>query len=89
MSRTRSIALSPRGILVGAPQSTALHALHTATSPDARGWRFYGLNGPGGLMSCPSCFLRFRSSSTLDVGHGQVGRLRSMWLPLAKRPRTA
>ena len=46
-------ALSRRGILLGTPESAGLPALLAATSPDARGARFYGPSGIGHLAGAP------------------------------------
>ncbi|MHA6628485.1 SDR family oxidoreductase [Pseudonocardia sichuanensis] len=46
--------LSERGILLGTAESAGLPALHAATSPDARGGRFYGPSGPGNLGGAPA-----------------------------------
>lgn len=47
-------AMSSRGILVGSVRSAGLPALYAATSPDARGGRFYGPGGPGHLGGAPA-----------------------------------
>jgi NAD(P)-dependent dehydrogenase (short-subunit alcohol dehydrogenase family) len=47
-------ALSRRGILAGTVESAALPALFAATSPEARGGRFYGPSGPGHLSGAPA-----------------------------------
>lgn len=46
--------LSRLGILVGTPESAALAAVYAATSPEARGGRFYGPRGPGHLGGAPA-----------------------------------
>lgn len=46
--------VSARGILLGTPESAALPALYAATSPDARGARFYGPRGLGHLGGAPA-----------------------------------
>ena len=40
--------------LTGTPESAALPALMAATSPDARGGRFYGPSGPAHLSGAPA-----------------------------------
>ncbi|SCL21301.1 NAD(P)-dependent dehydrogenase, short-chain alcohol dehydrogenase family [Micromonospora pallida] len=47
-------ALSRRGILLGTVETAALPALLAATSPDARGARFYGPSGLGHLAGAPA-----------------------------------
>ncbi|TWG12446.1 NAD(P)-dependent dehydrogenase (short-subunit alcohol dehydrogenase family) [Actinoplanes teichomyceticus] len=47
-------ALSRRGILTGSPESAALPALMAATSPNARGGRFYGPSGLAHLSGPPA-----------------------------------
>jgi NAD(P)-dependent dehydrogenase (short-subunit alcohol dehydrogenase family) len=66
--------LSRLGILAGTPQTAALPALMAATSPDARGGRFYGPSGPGGLSGAPAeqtPYSRLRSESEA----GEVWRI--------------
>jgi NAD(P)-dependent dehydrogenase (short-subunit alcohol dehydrogenase family) len=46
--------LSRAGILLGTPESAALPALYAATSPQARGGRLYGPDGPGHLGGGPA-----------------------------------
>ncbi|GAA0336634.1 SDR family oxidoreductase [Actinoallomurus spadix] len=46
--------LSRLGIIVGTVDTAALPALLAATGPDARGGRFYGPKGPGGLGGAPA-----------------------------------
>lgn len=56
--------LSARGILVGTPETAALPALYTATSPDAKAGRLYGPKGPGHTGGAPAeqkLFSRLRS----------------------------
>lgn len=47
-------ALSRRGILLGTVETALLPALMAATSPDARGGRFYGPSGLGHLSGAPA-----------------------------------
>ncbi|MFI1992797.1 SDR family oxidoreductase [Actinoplanes sp. NPDC020271] len=57
-------ALSRRGILTGTPESAGQPALLAATSPDARGGRFYGPSGLGHLSGPPAeqpVYTRLRS----------------------------
>ncbi len=46
--------LSRRGVLLGTAESAALPALYAATSPQARGGRLYGPDGPGNLGGGPA-----------------------------------
>ncbi|WP_435738168.1 SDR family oxidoreductase [Cellulosimicrobium sp. PMB13] len=52
--------LSRAGILLGTPESAALPALFAATSPEARGGRLYGPDGPGNLGGGPAEHRLFR-----------------------------
>ncbi len=54
LSRSVIRALSARGILLGTVASAALPALYAATSPEARGGRFYGPKGLGHLGGPPA-----------------------------------
>ncbi|MEU4237505.1 SDR family oxidoreductase [Actinoplanes sp. NPDC026619] len=47
-------ALGSRGILFGTPETAMLPALYAATSPDARGGRFYGPGGFQHLAGAPA-----------------------------------
>ncbi|GAA3732258.1 SDR family oxidoreductase [Plantactinospora mayteni] len=47
-------ALGSRGILFGTPETAMLPALYAATSPDARGGRFYGPSGFQHLSGAPA-----------------------------------
>ncbi|GAA4916612.1 NADP-dependent 3-hydroxy acid dehydrogenase YdfG [Actinomycetospora succinea] len=47
-------AMAARGVLVGTAESAGLPALYAATSPDARGGRFYGPGGLGNLGGPPA-----------------------------------
>ncbi|MDP9794945.1 NAD(P)-dependent dehydrogenase (short-subunit alcohol dehydrogenase family) [Catenuloplanes nepalensis] len=59
-------ALSRRGILVGTPETAALPALMAATGPHARGGRFYGPSGPGGLGGAPAEQQLYRPLRAVD-----------------------
>jgi hypothetical protein len=50
----RLIRTLSRWGVVGTVETAVLPALHAATSPDARGGRFYGPNGFGGLSGAPA-----------------------------------
>ncbi|WP_035855841.1 SDR family oxidoreductase [Cryptosporangium arvum] len=50
----RVIRVLSRVGLTGTPESAALPALMAATSPDARGGRFYGPSGPAHLSGAPA-----------------------------------
>jgi NAD(P)-dependent dehydrogenase (short-subunit alcohol dehydrogenase family) len=52
--------LSRAGVLLGTPESAALPALLAATSPQARGGRLYGPDGPGNLGGGPAEHRLFR-----------------------------
>lgn len=47
-------ALSRRGIIFGTPESAAWPAVYAATSPDAKGGRFYGPKGFNHLRGAPA-----------------------------------
>ena len=59
-------ALAARGILVGTVDSAALPALYAATSPQARGGRFYGPGGLGNLGGAPAEQRLFRPLRSTD-----------------------